>query len=553
VESERRLMENILESYLVKLGAVEDGASFQRFYGVLRDTGLSVTSFSFDAVKSFTKIEAAAVSAFIGAGASAIVFADKTAMADQQYRLLGLRMMMGKDSARAMSMATDELGASLDQIAFDPELNRRFQYLYELNVKMGKSIGAGFNESMRSIRDIRMEYKMFEKELEFLTMGVVSKFYTKLGFGSGNILNDLDKINDWFVSALPWLSDQISDSFVPAWQDSVDVVKDFGSVIKTAAGDFSLLVGVLMGDDSITTTDFNVKNLAKSILDVVDEITNLTLATQWLGKVSSHVFTAIGAQLGADVALVKGDKYRQGYLTSIANREMYQSLFDINDMLFFNNNDWRKNPDFAGILAHNANVINRGQAKEETPLTDSSLGATLIEAGRKYSIDPNFLSAVMEQESGGHPGVISRTGAKGLMQLMPDTAKQYGVTNPFDPQQSIMGGAHFLSDLFKKYQGNAQLTLAAYNAGAKSVDQYHGVPPYAETQDYVLRVMQNYAKYSAQSKAQGGGVVIQSMTINVPPNTQPDKMKSIIAESMRMMVAKNSKNTMAQTAAGAYY
>ncbi len=107
-------------------------------------------------------------------------------------------------------------------------------------------------------------------------------------------------------------------------------------------------------------------------------------------------------------------------------------------------------------------------------------------------VDPNLVKAVIRIESGGDPSAISTAGAMGLMQLMPGTARALGVSNPWDPEQNVAGGAKHLSDLLREYRGNVPLALAAYNAGSGAVAHYKGIPPYAETGAYVNSVLSVY-------------------------------------------------------------
>lgn len=107
-------------------------------------------------------------------------------------------------------------------------------------------------------------------------------------------------------------------------------------------------------------------------------------------------------------------------------------------------------------------------------------------------VDPNLVKAVIRVESGGDPSAVSTAGAMGLMQLMPGTARAYGVANPWDPEQNVAGGAKKLSDLLREYKGNVSLALAAYNAGSGAVARYKGIPPYAETGAYVNSVLTLY-------------------------------------------------------------
>ncbi len=109
-------------------------------------------------------------------------------------------------------------------------------------------------------------------------------------------------------------------------------------------------------------------------------------------------------------------------------------------------------------------------------------------AGRRHSVDPKLIHAVIRQESDYNPFAVSRKGALGLMQLMPLTARRFGVKDIFDPAENVEGGVKFLRHLLDRYDGDHSRTLAAYNAGEAAVDRYEGIPPYPETEDFVERV-----------------------------------------------------------------
>lgn len=124
--------------------------------------------------------------------------------------------------------------------------------------------------------------------------------------------------------------------------------------------------------------------------------------------------------------------------------------------------------------------------------TDADVQTLLSHAGEQHDIDVELLASIVHAESGGHAHAVSRTGAQGLMQLMPTTAHDLGVKDSFQPDQNINGGTAYLDALLTRYHDNLALALAAYNAGPAAVDEYHGIPPYRETRAYVARVMTEF-------------------------------------------------------------
>jgi soluble lytic murein transglycosylase-like protein len=133
------------------------------------------------------------------------------------------------------------------------------------------------------------------------------------------------------------------------------------------------------------------------------------------------------------------------------------------------------------------------------PAPVANVPELLGQAGAQHHIDADLLASVIRAESGGRANAVSRTGARGLMQLMPGTAHQLGVDDAFRPDQNISGGTTYLDQLLNRYDPlndthGLALALAAYNAGPAAVDRYHGIPPYRETRAYVVRVMNEFKR-----------------------------------------------------------
>ena len=146
-------------------------------------------------------------------------------------------------------------------------------------------------------------------------------------------------------------------------------------------------------------------------------------------------------------------------------------------------------------------------------ITDAELHELLARAGSAHDLDVDLLASVVRQESGGNVRAVSRTGAQGLMQLMPGTAADLGVSNAFAPGDNVNGGTAYLDSLLKRYHDNLALALAAYNAGPGAVDRWHGIPPYRETRAYVARVIHEFnRRVAAREKARSRQSVTQLAT-----------------------------------------
>jgi len=127
------------------------------------------------------------------------------------------------------------------------------------------------------------------------------------------------------------------------------------------------------------------------------------------------------------------------------------------------------------------------------------IDAMISAVATRYGMSADLIAAVIEAESEFNPRAVSRTGARGLMQLMPETAAMLGVSDPFDPLENIEGGVRHLCSLMDRFNGNLPLVLAAYNAGERAVIRHGGIPPYGETRQYVNRILRRLARDEAKT------------------------------------------------------
>lgn len=154
---------------------------------------------------------------------------------------------------------------------------------------------------------------------------------------------------------------------------------------------------------------------------------------------------------------------------------------------------YRKYPLVSGSYESVYPRLSQTQIQELMPRINAAIEAY----SKKYNVDPLLVRAVMKQESGFQPFALSTAGAMGLMQLMPETARGLGVSDPYNIEENIRGGIQYLSYQLEAFDNDLSLALAAYNAGPNAVRKYGGIPPYLETQNYVKMVLKYYDMYKA--------------------------------------------------------
>ncbi len=146
------------------------------------------------------------------------------------------------------------------------------------------------------------------------------------------------------------------------------------------------------------------------------------------------------------------------------------------------------------------------QTSRRATLESNKYSREIAEASARYAVPARLIRAVIHAESGFDPRAVSRTGAQGLMQLMPETAAILGVSDPFDPRQNIHAGTRHLRAMMARFRSDLPLAIAAYNSGEKAVATYGGIPPYPETREYVARVLRLYGAPIEWERLQGSGI-----------------------------------------------
>ncbi|HEX4209509.1 MAG TPA: glucosaminidase domain-containing protein [Candidatus Binataceae bacterium] len=287
----------VLKSYLVSLGFAVDQPTFRQFDTSLKQAAHVVETHTSGIAKQLLGWQATITGAFVSISGAVLGMADHVAMADQEYRLFALRMFMTQDTAKRLKIGLDALGASLEEVAWDPELHARFLQLQDDQTKLQASLGSGFEGQMRSIRDLRFEFTRLRVELQYLGMQFVSSLFSKFGLTIDDVQKKLEAFNAWVQQHLPEIGDSLATDVLPILKQTWLMIKSLGQVIAEAATVFTNFIGLLSGDESIEGTEFSFHKLAGAIEHVVSWMAQLV---QWMSvaeKLLVHVIDALALAL----------------------------------------------------------------------------------------------------------------------------------------------------------------------------------------------------------------------------------------------------------------
>lgn len=500
------MADNILDSYLVKLGASVDMPSISKFSAITKEMGLITKNVYVEMAVKAVEFQIAVTTALASVAAAAIKMADSIAQSDQDYRLFALHMFMGQKPAKELKIAMDALGESIDNITWDPELRKRFEELWNLQERMSVSIGPDFEKNMKSIRDIRFEFTKFKVEMQYIAMGTVSSIFEKMGFGSGDFLKRLEQINDWIVSKAPKIIEFISSNLAPALLDIKDVLVDTFGLFKDFGTLFTNFIGLLSGDKSLEGAEFKFSKFARAIGEVVHAFASLLEYMILIEKVLVHLSDSLVLLAGGKWAAAASE-LKAGISDMFSTAGMAgDAAIGVGSRFFgavpgYNPPAGHAASGFLGNLSQHLFGNNKDAAGVQDMQSRQDIDKYINMAAsiRSYAgVTADLLRNVITAESGGNPNVgdtydaATHTPHMGLMQISPDIAKKYGAQNPHDPKQNIYAGANYIADLMKRFHGDVAKTMAWYGGGSQWENALSTGQVSAREQDYLAKTAGTY-------------------------------------------------------------
>ncbi|HXS94172.1 MAG TPA: transglycosylase SLT domain-containing protein [Candidatus Limnocylindrales bacterium] len=256
--------------------------------GVLATAEKAVETHTFGIARKLLEAQGAIVGGFTTVSAGILGMVDKVAMADQGYRLMGMQMLMSTEQARKLDMVTKSLGASMEQIVWDPELRARAGEMSQHIDHMTEQLGPGFEKNMKSVRDFRQQFALLGIDAKFLGMQFASDLFDKLVPGKDR-QEKLDKLTRWeqdFEGGLPQLSNTLSSAAIPVLKDTWSMLGATGEAAQAFGAAYSTAVGIISGDKSIEGATFSWEKFAGAMSKTEHA---LTAAVEWIAHAETGI------------------------------------------------------------------------------------------------------------------------------------------------------------------------------------------------------------------------------------------------------------------------
>jgi hypothetical protein len=520
---------SFVDEYLVKLGSSVDQSGMARFAQALKEA-TSVAGNSASAIAgAFFKAQMEITGGFLAIGTAAVGMVDKVAMADQSYRLLALNMHISKEAARGLQISMDALGATLDQMTWDPELRARTAVLMHDMHAMAPD--GDFDAQMKKVRDIRFEFTRMEVEGEFLAMNVVNTFMKALGLGPDTLLEKLQRFNNWVTTSMPEISAKITSVFLPVWKDVKDVFHTVGSAVSETALAFTNLVGIF--DHSVSGSTFNFQKFAKALIDVIHLFAVFVEGVATAEERVARLFTAAAlASHGrfSEAGSVLSAPVKDGSGATTTNSPILPNIPG------FSSGTQAQAQGNAGINIHEMITHVAEQLGIDT---DVAHALARGESGeRQYDSSGNLLRG--KNKDGSH------TSAAGVFQLLKGTARGLGV-DAADTGQNIKGGLTYLAQLLKMFHGNVYEAVGAYHDGPGAMNKAlyrHGALS-SEAQAEIAAI--------ARAKGVSGDIHVGSIVIHIdkPGHTNEHVANAVVSKLNSLKNKQTQRNLYELQDAGA--
>jgi len=502
-----------LKSYLVSLGFDVNQSQFAKFESSLRGAKSLVKSTTVDMGLDLLKWQAAVTGVFFAVSGAIVGTITKVAMADQEFRLFGQRMLLNTEQARSLKITLDALNQPIEAIAFDPELHARYEQLRKDQLQLTAGLGGDFEGTMKQIRDAMFEFTRLEVEFKYFTFSVAKNIFQALG--GGDFIKQLHRLNDWIIQNIPEWSAKFAKYLVPILKDTWRILKDLGVLFLDLGTVFTNFVGIISGDSSLKSKTFDFEKFA----DAVDKVAK---AVAWVLEklIALEDFLAQnpglvgGAALGAKVGSFFGPEGTLiGGALGALGGEAYDTLLG-------------GAPGASGAAGGAVTSVTADQARSLAQQIGGNLG-----------VDPSIIYAQFAHETGN----FTNRGARELNNLA-------GINVPGGNGQdyrkfgSLQEFANYYTSLIqRKYSGAL---------GASSTDAYASA---LKEGGYFTGSLSNYehGMRSFQGSYSGGGGSSSTISIGdiniMHPNASPDQIKNAVKGAIEEHTSLQTKRSLAQT------